>query len=1103
MNSNTLLEKIENFIKKYYQNQLIRGAILSISLLLIAFFTLSFFEYFGRFGTEVRTTLIYLYGAISLGVLVWYIIRPILGLVNINRKFGIEEASVQIGNHFPEIKDKLLNTLQLQETSSSTDSTLLLASINQRTTELSPIPFSSAIPLKNNLRYVKYALLPALALLFVLIVSPGFKKSSARIVNYDKYFEEEAPFSFETTIDQLKAVQNQNIEIPLSLKGDAIPQEAYIRIGEQRYKMKSQERGTFCFTYTNIQKPETIIFEAGGFQSKIYNIDLSLKPSLVEYKASIKYPRYLGLTNETVKNIGELNIPEGTKIDWVFNTKNVETVQINPNQATLKPENDAVSFSKRFLQSTSISVKTENKDVANGDSIFYLINVVRDEYPQITSERKDDSLSNKIFYFLGDIKDDYGFSQLKFHYRFTNSATPENKDKSGSVSIKMDPSVTSQTFYHYWTLESLDVKPEDEIEYYFEVWDNDGVNGAKSSKTNIQTYKAPSLDEIKEQTEQANKEIKNSLESAQSDAADLEKEIQSIEKMLTEKKNLDWNDKKKIQDLIDKQKDLEKKIRNSIEQNLEKNQKENEFTPQDQSLIDKQKKLEELMEEVLDEETRELMEKIEKLLQENKKDQLQDALDEFKFSEKEISKEMDRMLELFKELELEKKLNETIDKLNKLAKEQKELAEKTKKQKGKNEDLQKKQEDLKDKFEKAKKDMQDIQKKNEDLESPKKLSDQKEKQNAVDQKMNDASQKQQKGKNEDAGESMDDAAEDMQEMADQLQQEMQDAQKEQQTEDYNNLRQILENLVQLSFDQEEVINGFKANRKYSPKYVALRQRQRKIQDETKMVEDSLLALSKRNIEIQSFVNDEVAKVNDNLEKSLKYLGERYTNNAIVHQQYAMTGYNNLALMLANTLKQMQDQMKSQKPGQGSCDNPGGKGQGKPKNGKPSPGAIKKMQQQLAEQMKKLQEGQQKGQGQGTSKDFAEMAAKQAAIRKKMQELDNQLKKEGKGGSLGNLKKTQDMMDDLEEDFYNKRLNSETFKKLNQIEIQLSEHEKAAKQQGKDDKRKSNEGEDIERPIPPSIQEYLDKKKKETELLRSVSPELQPYYQKKVKEYFGR
>lgn len=132
-----------------------------------------------------------------------------------------------------------------------------------------------------------------------------------------------------------------------------------------------------------------------------------------------------------------------------------------------------------------------------------------------------------------------------------------------------------------------------------------------------------------------------------------------------------------------------------------------------------------------------------------------------------------------------------------------------------------------------------------------------------------------------------------------------------------------------------------------------------------------------------------------------------------------------------------------------------------------------------------------------------MAAKQAAIRKKMQELNNQLKKEGKGGSLGDLKKTQDLMDDLEEDLYNKRLNSQTFQKLNQIEIKLSEHERAEKEQEQDNKRTSNQGQEIDRPVPPSIKKYLEEKQKETEQLRSVSPELQPYYQRKVKEYFGK
>ena len=1101
MQTNSLISKIENFIKKYYQNQLLKGAILTISLVLIAFFTLSLFEYLGRFSIGTRTTLVYLYAAMALGVIVWYIIRPIFGLVNINRKFGIKEASQHIGNHFPEVKDKLLNTLQLQEESQTQANTLLLASIDQRTAELSPVPFANAIPFKNNLRYVKYALLPALALLFILLVSPGFKKSSERIVQFDKHFEIEAPFTFSTQLDSIQAIQNQNIEIPLELKGDKIPSDAYIYIGKNRFKMKSDDAGKFRYTLTNIQKSEKVYFEAGGFSSKEYEIDIALKPSILGYDAVITYPKYLQLGTENVKNIGELSVPEGTTIQWKFNTKNVEIIAIQPEGKKLAIKNGAASFSKRFLQSMLVKVNTRNDEVASGDSVFYQINVIPDEYPQIAVESKKDSLSNKVFYFLGDIADDHGFSRLNFHYRFTKSALPENQKKTGVIPITIDPSIGKQNFYHYWSLDALNVQADDEIEYFFTIWDNDGVNGAKATKTNKFTYQAPSLKEIKEETEEANQEIKNSLAGSQNEANKLEKEIKSIEKMLTEKKNLDWNDKKKIQDLIDKQRELEEKIKQAIDKNLQKNNKEQEFNPMNESLKEKQKKLEELMEDVLDKETKELLDKIQKLLEENKKDELQKAMDEFKLSEKDMSKEMDRMLELFKELELDKKLNETIDKLNKLAQEQKKLAEKTKEEKGKNEELEKKQDEIKKDFDELKKDLDDIQKKDKELESPMGLSDQKESQENVDQSMDNASEKQQKGKNKEAGESMDDAAEEMQDMADQMQQEMADAQEEQQEEDYNTLRQILENLVQLSFDQEKIMSGFKANRQYSPKYIELRQRQRKIKDETRLVEDSLLALSKRNLQIQSFVNDEIAKINHNLDKSLYYLGERYTNNALVHQQYAMTGYNNLALMLSEALKQMQEQMKQQQQSQGQCENPGNKKGKKP--GKPNPSAIKKMQKELAEQMKSLQEGMKKGEGKPTSKDFAEMAAKQAAIRKKMQELSKELQKEGSGGSLSDLKKTQDLMDELEEDLYNKRLNNQTFNKLNQIEIKLSEHERAQKEQEQDNKRSSNEADKIERTIPPSIKKYLEEKKKETELLRNVSPELKPYYQRKVKEYFGK
>ena len=1105
MINNTLLAKLEHFIKKYYQNQLLKGAILTVSLVVVAFFALTFVEYFARFSTTTRTTLFYLFASSSIGILGWYVLRPVLGLININRKFGVREASKLIGNHFPDVKDKLLNTLQLQEESKNNTSALLWASIEQRTKELNPVPFAAAVPFKKNLTYVKYALLPALGLLFVLLVSPGFKESSERVVNYQTYFEIQAPFKFITDIATQKAVQNENIHVPLRLTGEEIPSEAYIVLGKNRYKMRTDQTGQFYYEINNIQKSEKVYFEAGGFSSQEYDLTIALKPSLLGYSATLDYPTYLGMSNETVRNIGEITVPQGTVISWSFDTRNINEVTLSTSSKPLIPLKDKLKFAKKFMQSTLLKVHTRNKEVAQGDSVFYQINVIPDEFPQIAVERKNDSLSNKVFYFLGDISDDHGFSKLLFNYRFTKTENKDNQNKTGALPITIEAGVGSQSFYHYWSLDALNVQAEDEIEYYFTVWDNDGVNGTKPTKTSVSTYKAPSAEEIKDRTEEANKEIKSSMAGAQAEATELEKEIESIEKMLTEKKNLDWNDKKKIQDLLDKQKALEEKIRSAVNKNKEKNNKEQEFTPQEEQMLEKQKQLEKLMDEVLDEETKKLMEEIQKLLDENRKEDLQKALDEFKFNEKEMSKEMDRMLELFKELELEKKLNETIDKLNKLAKEQQELAKKTEDEKGKNEEIEKKQEKLKEEFEKVKEDIKDIDKKNAELETPLDISKQEEKQEKVSDKMDDAQQKQGKGKNKEASESMEDAAEEMKEMAEQMQQEMEDSFEEQQEEDYNNLRQILENLVLLSFDQEKVIDGFKANQRYSPKYIELAQRQRKIKDETKMVEDSLLALSKRNPSISSFVNEEVAKINDNLDKSLEYLGERYTNNAIVNQQYAMMGYNNLALMLAESLDQMQQKMKAQKQNKGKpkseCKKPGG-AKGK-KQKKPNANAIKKMQQELAKKMSELEKGQKQGKGKPGSKEFAEMAAQQAAIRKKLQELNGQLQKEGKGGSLGDIKKTEDLMDQLEEDLYNKRLNSQTMQKLNQIEIKLSEHERAEREQEQDDKRTSNEGQEQERAIPPSIQKYLDEKKKETELLRSVSPDLQPYYQKKVKEYFGQ
>ena len=75
-------------------------------------------------------------------------------------------------------------------------------------------------------------------------------------------------------------------------------------------------------------------------------------------------------------------------------------------------------------------------------------------------------------------------------------------------------------------------------------------------------------------------------------------------------------------------------------------------------------------------------------------------------------------------------------------------------------------------------------------------------------------------------------------------------------------------------------------------------------------------------------------------------------------QYAMTSFNNLAVVLAESLDQMQNQMRQnqQKKQNGSCKNKGMKKQGNcsnPGNGKPSAKSMRQMQQELNKQMEAL------------------------------------------------------------------------------------------------------------------------------------------------------
>ena len=1096
MYNNELLQKLDEFIRKYYKNKLLRGAIFFIGSALSFFLVVSLLEYFGHFNTTFRTVLFYSF-LIFTGIILYRLIMvPVFKLYKIGNRLNYESASLIIGQHFNNIKDKLLNTLQLShQYQNEFDNRFLAASIDQKITELRPVRFSSAIDFKGNKRYLKYAIAPFIILTLIMIIAPGFKETTTRLIEHDKHFAVPAPFKFILNNKLLETSQNEDFEVDLGIKGKVIPDDVYLVTDGNRFKMKKEGNADFKFILKNVQRSFAFHFESSSYSSDAYELSVKQRPVLLNFTLQLDYPSYTGRADEKLQNIGDITIPAGTKILWKFDTKNVENLKLVFPSSIFAAERESVnkfSFSKLFKSSETIKIKTANNNAEGKDSILYQINVIPDAYPQIGFKERRDSTNSKLLYFVGDINDDYGFTKLLFHYKFIETNNPAKKQQGiKSQIISISSGLNTQNFFHLWDMTGLAIEAGEKIEYYFEIWDNDGVNGSKSTRTSNGLFAAPTLEQIEKQTEKSNEDIKDDMNQAIKETKDLEEEIKKLEQKLTEKKSLNWEDKKQLQDLLQKHEDLQKKMTDLMEQNKEKDQKESEFKQLDKDILDKQAELQKLMDELMDKDMKELLEKMKEMLKQDKKDELQEQMDKFKMNDKDLKKKMERALELFKQLELEKKMKETIEKLDQLSKEQQKLSEDTKNNKEGNEELKKKQDELNKKFDEIKKDLNEIKEKNDKLEKPNDLKDNKDKQESIDKEQKEGKKQLEQKDNKKAAPHQKKAADEMKEMSESMDEEMGEMQAQKKEEDYNTLRQILENLVQVSKDQEKLMKEFKAVGGYNPKFVELAQQQKKLRDDTKIIEDSLFALSKRVIQIQSFINKEIGLVNNNMDKALENLGYRNIPSLVNNEQYIMTSLNNLALMLSEVLKNMQEEMKNAKPNP-NCKNP------KPGKGKkPSMKEMKEMQ----EKMNKEMEGMGKDGKRPNSKQLAQMAAEQAALRKKLRDLQKELEKEGNGKKLGDLQKTQEMMDEVEKDIVNKKITEETLRRQREILTRLLDHEKAEKEQEQDEERKSNEGKDLKRELPPSLQEYLKQQQKGQELLRSVSPSLNPYYKEKVKQYF--
>ena len=1008
-------------------------------------------------------------------------------MFKISKGIGYSDAAKIIGEHFDEVSDKLTNILELKKLNSG-DTKIIEASIDHKIQQIKLTPFNKAVDWSKTIANSKYLLIPVIIIL--LIVVSGNKMilsdSTNRIINYDEEFTRPAPFYFEIMNDELKIVEGDDFNLSLKTSGKSSPEQLKINFNGTVQRMKKNSENNFSFLFNNVQSTFSFFMFDETLKSQNYVIEVLPRAKTENIKMTVSPPAHNKSSKRIYNNSGSIDVTEGSLVKWEVQTAQAEDLQfiIGDTEHDVVADDDGVFVFKKYIfDNTNYQILISNSNMVNGDTTFYNLKVIKDRHPTIDIELNDEN-ENII---SGFVTDDYGFSSLVF--------VCEDNFKKKSDTIKINIDSRAQSFvYNVDDITSSFGNGDEALKCYFVICDNDEVNDLKCTNSE-QMYLSPkSADQAQNEFTENINDVKNEIALELDELDELKIELEEYEKKLIGADSLDWRDKKKLDEILKKQKAFEEKIDELKNKTQESFEELNTFSQPSDDIIKKQKELERLFDEIMSQEMKDLFKELNELKDELDKNELQKKIQELQLSNEDLEKELDRNLEILKQVEFDQKLENLINETKELSKNQLDLSKDTL---NINEKL-KAQENYNNDFNKIKNDIKDLNQLNSSLENKNKISDTKDIEKSIDEKLNKVTEQLKNKNQKGASKNQKKLSDELMELANMFDEMKKNNEETQNYEDMDALRQILENLVYFSIEEEGLMLEFEGLEKDNPQYVSMMHKQQELRDASYIIEDSLFALSKRVPQISSKVNSEINAINSKTLSAINNLRERYTVKAVKDQQFVMTSANNLAVMLSEILKSMQEEMASDLPSSQQCEKPG--------KGSPKPGDLKRMQKELNEQIEKMKEQMLKGekenmQGGKMSKELVEMLAKQELIRSSLEELRKNMEDKD---SVEKLNEVIEEMEETEKDIANKKLRNVSLNRQKEILTKLLELDDALRKQGDDDARESKTNESLyEKILIEELKKLEIEKLKQTEMLKTQPGNLNNYYKKLVDDYFNK
>jgi hypothetical protein len=449
----------------------------------------------------------------------------------------------------------------------------------------------------------------------------------------------------------------------------------------------------------NVRQPVNYFVSSSGAASSVYQIQPVDPPRIEEYWVEVNPPVYTGLDVEKQrKREGSFTVPAGSQVILGIKSNNNlsgATIHLEGQGSRkfspVQPNLATIEFTlERTLHYEVDLVDAEGR--SSGRIGPWTLEAKPDRPPRLfihhppaVSNLPDD----QVVALEWEVLDDYGVGSVELNFQLNYLESGSRISLRPAPAESDIPSVTEVSRTYQWNLRPQELLPGDEVSYYLVATDNDGRAGPKAATSEVQVLRLPTAMEMYEELEpQATAEI-DAMQELLEQQRQIKEDVQQIRESMEERaqenrspggqspeQQAKWEEQQNLEQLGQQQENLGQdmeQLQAQIEQTLERLNDPNSFSFK---TMEKMARVQDLMNELLSDEMKMLMQQFQMTLEEMSQEMpMDESMMNLEFSLEDFEENLDRTISLLENSLVEQQVEAMRQQIESLEKEQSALEE--------------------------------------------------------------------------------------------------------------------------------------------------------------------------------------------------------------------------------------------------------------------------------------------------------------------------------------------------------------------------------------------------------------------------------------------